>query len=406
MHLIHKDTAVSETPPAGQRIRRTARAAAILLLCTAWFLFVLYCGSNRTFTIPRGCFVERMLDSFPDTRSSTIIQLYLSQGGFVLLAFYLTVLIPDLLRRFFPERQQLHTVCRISICILLPFGALCSIAGCLTNSHAPLRWLQSAFGSPFLRFLQYTNILLVPVVLGLILLTWFVPTAVVFFKNRIQSRSLTLSFAAKTAAFWSLLILFPLFNFCFKNVMLPVFNALFSGYEKISAGDSDTARFLSAFFSSLVLAPVFEEAAFRGQIQHHIKKVLPAWAAVLISAVFFGLWHRNLYQFIYTAWDGLLIGLLYNGTGRIRHTVCFHFTNNLLSVLEGSKTASCVLGKMTVFPSVSNWLTKLSFFPALLLALLFLLAAFSVLEALLWLANGRKSLLMKYARRIKVWRKS
>ena len=56
-------------------------------------------------------------------------------------------------------------------------------------------------------------------------------------------------------------------------------------------------------------------------------------AAIVFSAVAFGLFHGNLFQFFYAAGIGLLLGLLYVRTGRLIYTVTLHSLINLIGAV-------------------------------------------------------------------------
>lgn len=85
---------------------------------------------------------------------------------------------------------------------------------------------------------------------------------------------------------------------------------------------------ISALFL-VVLAPFFEELIFRKLL---IDRLLPhgEWGAVLVSALLFGLFHGNFYQFFYAALLGSLLALLYLRTGRWSLCVLLHALFNLI----------------------------------------------------------------------------
>ena len=65
-----------------------------------------------------------------------------------------------------------------------------------------------------------------------------------------------------------------------------------------------------------IVAPLVEEPAFRGLIFGMSKKFVPVWAAAIFSAVIFGIWHRNLPQFLGTLPMGVIMAFVYHQTGR------------------------------------------------------------------------------------------
>ncbi len=79
----------------------------------------------------------------------------------------------------------------------------------------------------------------------------------------------------------------------------------------------------------VVIAPVVEEYVFRKTLIDHS---LPYGekGAILLSAVTFGLLHRNFFQFFYAAGLGLLLGYIYVRTGKLWYTVLLHAIINFM----------------------------------------------------------------------------
>ncbi len=77
------------------------------------------------------------------------------------------------------------------------------------------------------------------------------------------------------------------------------------------------------FAIMVVMAPVCEEVLFRKLIIDRIRRYGDK-AAILVSAIIFGLCHGNFYQFFYAFGIGLVFGYIYTRTGRIRYTIGFH----------------------------------------------------------------------------------
>ena len=63
------------------------------------------------------------------------------------------------------------------------------------------------------------------------------------------------------------------------------------------------------------------------------KKFVPVWAAAIFSAVIFGIWHRNLPQFLGTLPMGVIMAFVYHQTGRLRYAMVCHSLSNLILVL-------------------------------------------------------------------------
>ncbi len=92
--------------------------------------------------------------------------------------------------------------------------------------------------------------------------------------------------------------------------------------------------FAIAFFSVLIVAPLFEEFLFRGLIMGELKKIMRPWAAILIQAIIFGVSHGFLFQSVFAAFMGIFVGIIYHRTKNIlAAAVChgvFNFTSPLM----------------------------------------------------------------------------
>lgn len=83
---------------------------------------------------------------------------------------------------------------------------------------------------------------------------------------------------------------------------------------------------LYALFA-VVLGPIMEELTFRKLLIDRMRTIDKP-AAVLFSALAFGLFHGNLSQFFYAFALGIFFGFLYVKTGRIRYTIVLHILVN------------------------------------------------------------------------------
>ena len=106
---------------------------------------------------------------------------------------------------------------------------------------------------------------------------------------------------------------------------------------------------LLSFFAVVILAPVFEEILCRGLILGTLKKVMPKWYAIVISASIFGIIHGNPIQFIYATAVGILLGWLYTKYESILVPMLCHLAFNLISTLVGyidpeNMVAAAILG--------------------------------------------------------------
>ena len=82
--------------------------------------------------------------------------------------------------------------------------------------------------------------------------------------------------------------------------------------------------------STLILPPILEETVFRGLILQYLGKTgAKFFAANIIQAVFFGIFHMNLVQGFYTFFLGLLLGYLAYRYDSILVPMAMHFFYNL-----------------------------------------------------------------------------
>jgi membrane protease YdiL (CAAX protease family) len=100
-----------------------------------------------------------------------------------------------------------------------------------------------------------------------------------------------------------------------------------------------------ALLVTAVAAPLCEEAFFRGMLFRLLRRRLPLWAAVLLSAIAFGLAHASptvsfalLPVFVYM---GIVLALVYAWTGSLTNTVLLHALNNAV----GTVTVYVVLSR-------------------------------------------------------------
>lgn len=92
-------------------------------------------------------------------------------------------------------------------------------------------------------------------------------------------------------------------------------------------------RWISATVPTLIFAPIIEELLFRGLIFPNNRK-LGELFAIIISGVFFGLWHQNLPQIFVTGTFGMFSAFLYLRTKSIYPSIIAHFLNNSIAVLR------------------------------------------------------------------------
>lgn len=381
-------------------IRRILQTALILGACTFWLVFVIHCWNKPA--MPNASLLEPLFRWLGDTARKQSITIYLGFAGFLFVAFYMTVLLPDLMRRFFPLKGKKLLVFRIIITGLVCAAAYVSILGCTNRSTIPewLEWLSP--GNRFSQVMKPVNLGMIPLGIFLILFCWGIPAAVHTLVNVRKNKTLNAAAVKKTLAFYALLAAVAFLVTAASAALLAVVGKFAPGAPDVVVRmEQRDAVNVSGIFVTALLAPVTEEIAFRGLIQHHARRVLPAIPAILLASVFFGLWHRNIGQFVYTFTWAVLFGLIYNATGKVRHTILMHALGNLLAVLSYSTANNAVLGRYYVLPAARAWLMALPLVPAILMLLLIAALLYAVMEAALCLATGKENRLIRLIRRRK-----
>lgn len=120
-------------------------------------------------------------------------------------------------------------------------------------------------------------------------------------------------------------------------------------------------QYILAFFTLVVLAPVAEELLFRGYLYGKLRKVSPAWLAIIVSGLAFGLAHlwagpgAEALQWavmIDTLALGVVLAMLRESTGAIwagvlvhaiKNGIAFYFLFMNPQIIDQLKTASALL---------------------------------------------------------------
>ena len=89
-----------------------------------------------------------------------------------------------------------------------------------------------------------------------------------------------------------------------------------------------------------IITPIMEEYIFRGLVFKRLRNRYSAGRAIIVSALFFGMYHGNLVQVIYGTLSGLLLGYLYEKYGSLKAPILAHMLMNIVA---------CVLTEADVF---------------------------------------------------------
>ena len=85
---------------------------------------------------------------------------------------------------------------------------------------------------------------------------------------------------------------------------------------------------------TVVLAPIAEEVFYRGLILRSLSRALPVWAAVVVTAVVFGVMHFEWVQLVGLSLFGMLAGALAARTGRLGPAILAHMGFNAIALVH------------------------------------------------------------------------
>lgn len=117
------------------------------------------------------------------------------------------------------------------------------------------------------------------------------------------------------------------------TVILPLMPKIFESYSAImnTLGNESIWMILCV----CILAPIGEELIFRGLTLRIMRKAIPLWAAVIVQALLFGIYHLNLVQGVYAFLLGLLFGWIAYRYGSVVPGILLHMVVNSSSYLIG-----------------------------------------------------------------------
>ncbi|MCR5795132.1 MAG: CPBP family intramembrane metalloprotease [Solobacterium sp.] len=137
--------------------------------------------------------------------------------------------------------------------------------------------------------------------------------------------------------YWFVLPLIAIFIMYTGNLVGTVVNAAVSRFLHSGISNPMNAYVLSdnvwlRILFLVILAPLIEEYIFRKQLIDRTA-VYDERSAVLLSGILFGLFHGNFSQMFYAAGLGILFGVIYVRTGKLRYTVILHMAINFMGAV-------------------------------------------------------------------------
>lgn len=113
-------------------------------------------------------------------------------------------------------------------------------------------------------------------------------------------------------------------------------NDLFTGYSEVSEQAFSGQPVSLMILVVGIIGPICEELMFRGIVFHRLKDWVKPQAAIVISALLFGIYHGNVVQFFYATCMGVMLAIIYDKTGTLWISIVAHIAANLWSLFGSS----------------------------------------------------------------------
>lgn len=109
-----------------------------------------------------------------------------------------------------------------------------------------------------------------------------------------------------------------------------------------------TPSLLHQFLCVGLIVPFAEELVFRGLGYGKMRLMLPVKPAVIISALYFGIYHGNLLQGIYATILGMVLAWIMESYGALSAAYLLHASANVMSILISNTVAGIFLYVFTL----------------------------------------------------------
>ncbi len=153
---------------------------------------------------------------------------------------------------------------------------------------------------------------------------------------------------------WVLLIILSISSCIALNYWIAMSGlmGIFQGFDEVAETIYRGSLF-EEFLAVILAAPIAEELLFRGLAYRGFRKLWNQRTAMLVSALFFGIYHRNVVQGLYAFLIGILLIYVYEAFATILAPIVFHMAANAVSVLM---TECLDMSWLT-----ENWIAELVF---------------------------------------------
>ena len=119
------------------------------------------------------------------------------------------------------------------------------------------------------------------------------------------------------------------------KLLRKLFPSLLEEHDNTISSLTDKGSFF-LIITVVILTPVAEELIFRAVTLHFCSKYMSDMAAIIVSAVLFGLYHSNPVQMAYAFIAGMILGFLAVKTGSIAAPILMHIIINASAYLVPS----------------------------------------------------------------------
>jgi membrane protease YdiL (CAAX protease family) len=131
--------------------------------------------------------------------------------------------------------------------------------------------------------------------------------------------------------------------FAYINDHLPISESLRATFDRLEReynkqveailSFKNTGDYLIALFIMAFLPAVCEEALFRGGLQNYLTRwSRNPWLSIIIVSILFSAAHFSFYGFLSRVFLGIMLGLIYQYSGRLWLSILAHFFNNAFAI--------------------------------------------------------------------------
>ncbi|MBR4848106.1 MAG: CPBP family intramembrane metalloprotease [Bacteroidaceae bacterium] len=182
---------------------------------------------------------------------------------------------------------------------------------------------------------EYDKLLITPATMNIYIWAmaaglFFSALAMIFFLYFIKGYRLKMnlfrSMPAKSLFYSTMLVLSSMFA-------LNIFVQWLGLEDNLSAEFGELSRNVLGVITISLLAPLLEEALFRGAIQGYLMRRYNPWTGIVCAALVFGIFHLNPVQSVYAALIGVIFGWIYYRTGSLLSVIVGHVLNNSLAAV-------------------------------------------------------------------------